>query len=163
MAEQIIKAGGKIDAVTYREMHDALGAHMRSWVAEIAAGGRFARFAATGTVAATALSIGGAASTQELGPAPGFVWDVRRLHITGLAVADVASVFINDSGPASLVATTTDLPLAANRSFLWSKQVVLYPGDNLLVTGASLAATGQITVSGQVLELPVNLAWKLAG
>jgi hypothetical protein len=163
MAQQKIQAGGLLDVVTRHEMEDALGRHLRSWVAETARGGRFTRFSAAGTVASSAISIGGSAGGIEgLGPAPGFVWDVRRLHITGLATADIATVSINDSGPTSIVGTTTDLPSSANRSFLWNRHVVLYPGDNLLVVGSGLAATGSITVSGQVLELPVGLAWKLS-
>lgn len=160
MAEQVIQAGKKIDAITRKELDDALGSHLRSWVAETAIGGRFVRFAGTGSVATAAVSIGGATGLQELGPLAGFVWDVRRLRITGLAANDVANVYINDANPAALVGSTADLS-TGSRVFLWNRQVVLYPGDTLLVTGSSLIATGQITVSGQVLELPVGLAWKL--
>lgn len=162
MATFKIQAGATFDTVTKKEMEDALGSHMRSWVAEMTIGGRFTRFAVNGTIAGSAITIGGANGSMEpIGPPPGFIWDVRRLHISGLAAADIAGVYINDVSAAGIVATTTDLPLAANRTFLWSGQVVLMAGENLLVTGTSLSATGQVTVSGQVLELPVSLAWKL--
>jgi hypothetical protein len=164
MAEQKIQAGKTIDTVTKKELHDALSSQLRSWMAETAAGGKYVRFTATGTIASAAVTIGGAGPTlQDIGPGPGFVWDVRRLHISGLVTADVAGVYINDASSASIIGATTDLPAAAIRSFLWSHQVVLYPGDNLLVANiGALAATGTVTVTGQALELPIGLAWKLS-
>jgi hypothetical protein len=167
MAKQKIQAGATIDAVTHKELQDALGAHLRSWVAETAVGGRFTRFSAAATIASSAVSIGGAGADRHLGPAPGFVWDVRRLRLTAgsgnITAADIFGVFINDAGPASTVARTDDV-VVSQRSWNWSGNVVLYPGDNLLVTNiGTIATTGSIIVSGQVLELPIGLAWKLSG
>jgi hypothetical protein len=165
MAEQKIQAGKTIDTVTKKELHDALGQHLRSWIAETAIGGRFARFAGTGTIASTAVTIGGANATQDLGPGPGFVWDVRRLRITAnsgtINSADIFGIFINDPGPASLVARSDDV-VVSQRAWEWNGNVVLYPGDTLLVQSLNtLVTTGGLIVSGQVLELPVGLAWKL--
>lgn len=165
MAKQKIQAGATLDTVTSKELSDALGAHLRSWVAETTVGGRFTRFSAVGTVASSAVSIGGAST--DLGPGPGFVWDVRRLRITSssgtITPADIFGVFINDPGPASTVARSDDT-VASQRMWNWNGNVVLYPGDNLLITNiGTLATTGGLTVSGQVLELPLTLAWKLSG
>lgn len=163
MAEQKIQAGKMIDAVTKKELHDALGMHLRSWMAETAIGGRFARFASMGTITSGAVAIGGA-NAPDLGPAPGFVWDVRRLRVSSagtINIADIFGVYINDPGPAALVARSDDLGVA-QRAWTWAGNVVLYPGDNLLVQNVNaLVSIGQLTVSGQVLELPVGLAWKL--
>lgn len=168
MAKQKIQAGATIDTVTHQELNDALGAHLRSWVAETAVGGRFTRFAASGTIASSAVSIGGSGADRHLGPGPGFVWDVRRLRITpaGAAIntADIFGIYINDNGPASLVERSDDVNAGFRRTWVWSGQLVLYPGDNLLVQNiGTLASTGGLTVSGQVLELPLSLAWKLSG
>lgn len=166
MAKQKIQAGATIDTVTSGELKDALGAHLRSWVAETTVGGRFTRFSAFGTIANTAVSIGGAST--DLGPGPGFVWDVRRLRITAAGTAitstDIFGVFINDPGPAATVARSDDVNGGFRRAWEWNGNVILYPGDNLLVTNiGALASTGGLTVSGQVLELPLTLAWKLSG
>lgn len=162
MALQKIQAGREIDAVTHHELKDALGEHLRSWVAEVATGGRFVRYAVQGAAVAGALDIGGHVGESFLGPAPGFVWDVRRLRITGLGAADVVNVYVNDTGPTALVCSTVDLgEVPTNRLFLFDRQLVLYPGDTLKVTG-TVAATGPVTISGQALELPIGLAWKLS-
>lgn len=162
MAHQKIQAGKTIDALTKDELNDALGSHLRSWVAEVAQGGRYPRFQIQGTVtSAGLLNLGGHVGQYALGPQAGFVWDVRRLHISGLSVGDTLGIYTNEPAPSQLIATTSDLGDTAVRSFYWSHQVVLYPGETLKVYGTGLASTGTITVSGQVLELPVGLAWKL--
>lgn len=161
MAKFKIAAGAEIDMLTNSELRKTLSDTMASWMAEVTTGARYARFSAAGLIAGAALQIGGAERADDnLGPAPGFVWDVRRLRISGLADADVASVYVNDANPSSMVASTADV---SGGLFLWGEQVVLYPGDSLLVAGASLTATGYVTVSGQVRELPMALAWRLGG
>lgn len=163
MSQQKIQAGKFIDTVTKHELHEALGDHLRSWVAETAIGGKFTRFSLAGTVAAGVISLGGHVGATFLGPNPGFVWDVRRIRLSGLTAADVVSVYVNDTSAANLVQSTTDLgDSPTNRYFKWDRDVVLYPGDTLKIYGTGIAATGTITVSGQALELPIGLAWKLS-
>lgn len=161
MAKFAFKAGAEFDMLTNKELRDTLKDVMASWMAETTIGARYARFSAAALIANSAVEIGGPGRADDnLGPAPGFVWDVRRLRITGLATNDVAAVYVNDANPSSMIASTADV---AGALFLFGEQVILYPGDSLLVTGASLAATGFITVSGQVRELPMALAWRLGG
>ena len=163
MAQQKIQAGKLIDTVTKQELHEALGSHLRSWVAETAIGGKYTRFSGSVAVASSVVNLGGHVGQYFLGPNPGFVWDVRRLRISGLTAADVVSVYVNDISTANLVQSTTDLgDSPTNRYFSWNKEVVLYPGDALKIYGTGIAATGTITVSGAALELPIGLAWKLS-
>lgn len=163
MAQQKIQAGKMIDALTRKELDDALGSHLRSWVAETAIGGKYVRFSGSSAVASATVNLGGHVGQTFLGPNPGFVWDVRRLRISGLTAADVVNVYVNDNSVANLVQSTTDLgDSPTNRYFSWDRTVVLYPGDALKVYGTSIAATGTITVSGAALELPIGLAWKLS-
>lgn len=153
-----LEAGANLDFITKDEMREVMHEANRSWVAETSNGIRYARIYATGVIAGGVLNIGGALSTGELGPAPGFVWDIRRLQIVGLQTADVATIYMNDANPTSEIADTTSV---TGKAFLWSEQVILYPGDSLWVVGTGLTATGTITVTGQVREVPVTLAWRL--
>lgn len=162
MAKVKIQAGAEFDVITKQEMREALTEVRRSWMQELAHGVGYPRFTATGTVVGAALDFGaGGPAAESLGPAPGFLWDVRRVRINGLSANDVVTVYINDSNPSSLVASTADI--AGGRLFTWTETVILYPGDALRFVGSGLAATGPITASGQVRELPVALAWRLGG
>lgn len=165
--KQRIQAGAHIDAATPAEVRDAIASGFKSWQTEAVIGARFTRFSASVAVAAGAFSIGGEASTGDsLGPPPGFIWDVRRLRVSGMGGADVASVYINDASPSSLIAATTDnaTQTGTGAIFLWDRQVVLQPGDNLRVVGTGLVATtGMVTLNGQVQELPISQAWRLIG
>ena len=39
--------------------------------------------------------------------------------------------------------------------------ILLYGGDSIILTGASLTATGQIIVNGEGVEVPALMLWKL--
>lgn len=163
--EHTIRHGTRIDIPTVEEIGKAVRKEIPSWMTEAVIGCRFTRFSGQATIAGAAFQIGGSA-TDALGPPPGFLWDVRRLRVTGLNGSDVASVYINDVSPSSLVANTDDIATTTGGGglFLWDRHVVLSPGDQLLVVGsAPLSSTGTITVSGSVQELPVGLAWRLVG
>lgn len=156
-----IQAGAELDMLNESELRKALAEFGASWRAEAAMGIKFPRFTVQGTIVGGSLDIGGEATTGDLlGPDPGFVWDVRRVRITGLNTADVVSMYINDPNPSQLVADTSDV---TKRLFLFSEHVILTPGDALRFVGTGLVATGPVTISGQVREAPVSLAWRFGG
>lgn len=154
MAKFKLQAGAEFDTMTADEMRGVLADAMRSWAVETTRGVRFSRIIGQGTIASAAVTITGPA----LGPAAGFVWDVRRLRIIGGAAADTFTVYVNSTDVSGEVCTTDDF---TKRLITFTEQLVLYPGDVLYIVGASLAGTGTVTVTGQVRELPVTLAWRL--
>lgn len=157
MAKFKLTPGVEIDVLTKDELIDALS-RKPSWMAESEQGARFSRFSGQVTTASNAFDFTGPTGAQ-FGPDLGFVWDVRSLYISGLADADVVSVYINDASASRLVGDSFS---RTTRTFLWSEQVILYPGDLLRFVGSGLAAaTTIVTISGQVRELPITLAWKL--
>ncbi len=168
MAEVTLQAGAKLDMLNKRELKAALDATTRDWFNQVGRGDRYRRISAKGTIAAGALSIDGVSATnQQLGPAEGFVWAVQRIAVSGLtivsgtpavAVSEPVQLFLNDDGPSSLVH-----PALAGYEDFGQYSMVMYPGDTLMVRGAGLTSTGEVTVTGQVREVPMPLAWRLGG
>jgi hypothetical protein len=155
MAKVKIQAGMELDVLTKDELDGSLKAMGANWWSEIGRGDRYRRVLLTGVVtAAGAISVGGP-STPEAGPPPGYVWSVRRLCQS--AVDETLDLFLNDDSPGSLVGR---FPVARYWSFN-PAELVLYPGDQLLATGASFTVASTVTVTGQVRELPLALAWRL--
>lgn len=162
MAKFKLTAGAEFDTLTKQELLDALQVKP-SWIGEVESGVKFSRFTSQATVASNAVDFGSAGSANELiGPQPGFVWDIRRLQISGLSAGDFVTIYQNDISPTSVVAVSLS-GNNASRIWLWSQQVVVFPGETLRIVGTGLnAATTQVTASGLVREAPVSLAWKLA-
>lgn len=161
MAEVTMAAGKKFDVLNRKELREVLETVTKSWFNEVARGDRYKRFHASGAVDAidSSVEIGGAGQPNSgLGPAPGFVWAVNRIGVAGLDSGDTVDLFINDASAASLVR-----PGITGYADFSSGQLVLYPGDVLMVTGTTLGAAGPITVTGQARELPMPLAWRLGG
>jgi hypothetical protein len=152
-----IAAGAEFDVVTEKEMRGALADFQTNWIAELSRGDRYRDFRASGTIAAAALSIGGDTDAGiDLGPAPGFVWSITRLAVVNLATNDVLTLFKNENAPSSTIK-----PVLLTYNSFGRNELVLYPGDRLLVEGSSLAGTGKVTITGTAREIPVALAWRL--
>jgi hypothetical protein len=168
MAEVNLKAGAKIDVLNRKELKEVLDVATRDWFNQVARGDRYRRFSASGAIDTGSLTIGGASARDAvMGPAEGFVWAVQRIAVYGLtsatgtplvATTEPVQLFLNDDGPSSLV----DPALVGYRDF-GNYALVLYPGDTLLVRGTGLTSTGTATVTGQVREVPLPLAWRLGG
>ena len=168
MAEAKLQAGTKIDILNRKELKEVIDAASRDWFTQVARGDRYRRFSASSAIAAGAVRIGGATARDSvLGPAEGFVWAVQRIGVQGLttvtgtpaaATTEPLALFLNDDGPASLVH-----PAVTGYLDLGQYSLVMYPGDTLLLTGTSLTSTGTVTVTGQVREVPLPLAWRLGG
>lgn len=152
-----INAGAELDLLTRDEMRDELAGFAANWRAETIKGDRYKRIYGYGTPATGAVEFGGdLAGGEQLGPAQGFVWDVRRLGLLGHdPAADVLRVFINAPEIGNCVIPVMGRYQGFNRA-----ELVLYPGDLLLVSGTT-AATDRVSLVGQVRELPIGLAWRL--
>lgn len=168
MAEVKLAAGAKLDVLNRKELKEALDTVTRDWFNQVSRGDRYRRFSASATIASGIVTIGGAAQKDaSLGPAEGFVWAVQRIAVSGLtsatgtplvATTEPVALFLNDSGPAATVH-----PAIVGYKEFGEHELVLYPGDTLLVAGAGLASTGTVTVTGQAREVPMPLAWRLGG
>lgn len=163
--KQRFQAGAVLDILTAGEltegMHQVVHHHMQAWRAESKTGTTFHRFAVQGNIKANVLDMGGEKG-EPIGPDDGFAWNIMRLHISGLNVADVVSIGVNDQSDATRITTSADV--TGGRTWLFNNQLVLLPGESLKVYGTGLnASTGVVTVSGQTQELPISQLWRLGG
>lgn len=156
-----IAAGAEIDTLNKEELKQTLSEMMVAWRVDAAKGDRYVDIRDQGLIdAAGGLTIGGASGDQRMGPREGYIWDIRRLCISGLdyAAGDAVYVYRNEATPLSLLGRTDQVTRGL---FLLDRQWVFYPGHQLVCVGTSLSATGYVQVTGTVRELPISLAWRL--
>jgi hypothetical protein len=154
-----IQAGAEFDVLTQSELRETLD----GWYVEISRGIKFRKFSAQGNVSAGAWAIGGQAADNDkdpLGPAPGFVWAITRVAISGNGVVpgtDLYAVYVDEVTPTKLVTS------GLTRGQIYDVGVlVLNGGERLALAGVGTGGTGtDVTLSGQAVELPVQLAWQL--
>jgi len=116
----------------------------------------------TGTPASSALTLG-ITKGQVVGPEQGYIWMITRLVVSGLTsgtTPDVMNLYRSDrfAGPPMWQFNGN------NFAYVWGKfRMTFAPGNTLnLQNVGNLAATGVITVGGELLEVPAEMAGKLA-
>lgn len=117
--------------------------------------------AIAGTVKSSAITLG-AGSGQICGPDSGYTWRITRLVVGGLTggtTPDVVNLFKNDS--------FSRVPMwqfnGNNFGYVFTGlQMTLRSGETFsLQNVGSLAATGQITLTGELDQVPAEMVWKL--
>jgi hypothetical protein len=114
-----------------------------------------------GTATGGVLLLGQAA--PSCGPRDGFAWSIRCLVVDGLTASattpDVVRFYLNNP------TGNTFWELNGN-SFgqtFGRLERTMYPGDTLLLANSgAFAATGVITVTGELIECPMEMLTKLA-
>jgi len=115
----------------------------------------------SGLIASSAIQLG-VAKGQVCGPEQGYAWTLRRLIVTGLTTGttpDVVNLFLNDrfSGPPIWQFNGNNFGYTFGRS-----EMVLMPGDTLsLQNVGTIAATGTVTLSGELEEVPAEMLYKV--
>ena len=102
----------------------------------------------SGKAASSAITLG--AGIAQVGPESGYMWSVRRIVINGMtagSVPDVINMYVNDTGGQPLWQFNGN-----NFGYTFGRrEIVINPGEILLfASSGTFAATGTITVSGQV-------------
>lgn len=116
-----------------------------------------------GTAVAGALLLGHAAPV--CGPMSGYIWSVSRLVITGLTTGttpDIVNFFLNDSRGG---AAPVWWQLNGNQfgETFGRGQLLVMPGETVICRSlGAFAATGTITVTGDLEQVPAQMQGKLA-
>ena len=155
MPSFVIQGGKSIDVPSAREIADLVQAEERErWRAV-----KYMRLPQFfGKAAAAALSIG---QSSAVGPDSGYVWVIRRVIVAGMttgATPDVANLYVNDTGSQPLWQFNGN-----NFGYTFGKgEIVVNPGEFLLLASVgTFAATGTITVSGSMIEVPAEMLGKI--
>lgn len=165
MAEVKLVAGAKLNTLTEPELDRALSKMLTSWRNEVRRGVTFRRFIKDGVVDGTgALVIGGAASSEPgFGPQESMVWGVTRVNIANLVNGGtpIVRLYRNDVSDGTMVKGDWTVVNNATSTHFGTPGIILRPGDALLVTGTGLTIGTTVTVAGDAIEVPFNLAWQL--
>lgn len=142
MAKFKIQAGAEIDALSDDELKKSLDEQNQSWFREFARGLKSMRLTMTASVASGAVTLGGT-EAQPFGPREGFVWDVRRLSVSGLAAGDVLTVWRTSSDqPGNLLGQLAATTESAGSS------VIVGTATGATDTSGTIALTGASEVTG---------------
>lgn len=164
MGRSKFEMGAEFDTLSQSEldrtMHERLAQQAQDFFREMARGIKYLRPGPfTVTVANSAFSLDG--STKPIGPREGFVWSIRRLVVSGLtagATPDIANLYRN---------ATSGVPVwqvnGNNFGYTFGKtELLLLAGENLsLVSSGTIAATGQIALALDVIEVAAEQLYKL--
>lgn len=155
MADVEIRGGVRFQTATPDEVRGIVRevqAEASAWQREMLRGVKYMRLPVlTGTIANSALSIGGHSAADIIGPEMGDVWVLRHLWVSGLATGaspDVLNVRINNQ---------TWWQLNGNNfSYTFGKgEFVILQGEALaFVNSGALAATGQVSIGGAYWRVP---------
>lgn len=158
----ILQLGAPMETLTQGELHTELAAVSQEIFRQFGRGVKYLRFGPTpATIVSSAFTIDGSAQ-NGLGPRTGFCWAVRRITVWGLTsgiTPDVANLYRNQ---------TAGIPVwqfnGNNFAYTFGKlEMLLLPGEYLsLVNSGTIAATGQVTISGDVLEVAAEEVSKIA-
>ena len=96
---------------------------------------------------------------QIVGPRDGFLWQIRRLCVQGLATNDQVGIYWDDFGKPPEWTLTAAVPQAAFGKY----QLTMREGQTMLIANiGTFTSTAQINVVGEVIELPTVMLGKLA-
>jgi hypothetical protein len=155
-----LEIGAQLEMLTRSELGSELAAQTQEIFRQQARGCKYMRIPTTSVaIAASAFSLDG--SGAGLGPREGFVWSLRRVSVDGLtagATPDVANLFRN--GPTGIKVWQFN---GNNFAYTFGKlELLLLPGETIsLVNSGTIAATGKVTISGDLQEVAAEEIYKL--
>lgn len=158
----MLQLGAPIETLTQGELHTELAGVSQEIFRQFGRGVKYLRFGPIPTtIAGNAFTLDGS-SVNGLGPRSGFCWAIRRITVWGLAngtTPDVANLFRNQ---------TSGVPIwqfnGNNFAYTFGKlEMLLLPGETLsLVNSGTITATGQVSISGDILEVAAEEISKIA-
>jgi hypothetical protein len=155
MPQVTMYGGGKIDVPSAREIAEVVSAQEREKVRGIK-DMRLPQI--TGTASGSAITLG--KGIAQVGPESGHKWSVLRIVVTGMTTGsspDILNMYVNDTGGQPIWQFNGN-----NFGYTFNpREMVLNPGETLMfASSGTFAATGVITVSGQVDDVIAEMFGK---
>ena len=162
MARVLLKANAEVDMLTQGELRESLADDAARRERARLHGIKHMRLPEnlSGKASGGVLSLGVEKGSNPVGPEPGYAWRVRRLVVTGLtagAAPDVVNLYRNSS--ASQIVWQFN---GNNFGYTFSDLELTWRGGETfaLASTGTFNATGVITLSGEVSEVPEQLLAK---
>lgn len=159
-----LELGAQLDMVSPEELEAAFAQHAQTYFQQLARGVKYLRFGPFPvTIAAGAFSFDGSGADQNLaaGPREGFVWTIRRLLVSGLGTGGTPDVINFYRNKASGIPFWQLNGNSFGQTF-GKCEMLLLGGETLcFANSGSITATGQVTVSGDAIEVAAEEIWKL--
>jgi len=151
MAKTELRAGATIDIPTLDEIDNAVQKHTRKIANAMIPHVKYRKI----MFSVAADGSGNLSVNTNLGPEPGFLWDVNRLVMIN-ATTNVGAIatYLNTSNPGDLVFPSVNCPGVV--PITRAEQFVIQPGSYIYLVGSALGANATIMVTGQVKEIPIN-------
>jgi hypothetical protein len=163
VAKFALKAGAEIDLLSQAELREELVKYYAAREAARLRGLKWMRLPEllSGKAASGALALG-ESDGQLVGPNEGYVWSLRRLVVQGLtsgAVPDVVNLYRGTAAGSVLWQFNGN-----NFGYTFGRlELTLRGGERLaLASSGTFAATGTVTLTGELIEAPAELIGKLA-
>jgi hypothetical protein len=160
MPQVIIKGGALMDVPDQREIAAIVSAQLR----EHARGIKFMQLPVylQGKPSGSAITLGVTKGHPPVGPEQGYMWGITRLVVTGLSTTgpDIVNIYLNDNfgGPVWWQFNGN------NFGYNFAPPLVLQAGSTLAMQNSgTITATGLITLSGELWEVPAEQSWRLLG
>ena len=157
-----IRGGDSYDLASPDEIREIVSDELR----ERARGVKFMQLPTylQGKPAASAITLGVTKGQLPVGPEQGYVWGITRLVVSGLtqsaSTPDIVNLYLNDNFTGPVWWQFNGNTFGYN----YSPPLVLQSGSTLsLQNSGSITATGLITVSGELWEVPAEQQWRLLG
>jgi hypothetical protein len=155
---------GMIDLLTDKELRESLGHHFDSIQRDWVRGIKLIR-----------LPIGVGQSDGDgnqiapviiPGPQSGYVWDLKRITVSGPAIyTSTSSAFLNlyrGATQEDILDATFMAGLTVSNATTWPKlALTFFGGESLAFTGGNFGVSSEFYVNGQVLEVPAEMVGKL--
>jgi hypothetical protein len=159
VAKFVLDFETEIDILTQGELDESLAQANAAAAREFLAGVEWRQMPMLiGSASSGVLTLG--VQDRTIGPREGYAWSIMRLAVSGLTAGSSPDkvMFLRD-GNLPLWQLNGDMPYAT----FGRLQLTLTGGQTLTVQSVgTFAATGQIAVSGDVIEVPQLMIGKLA-
>lgn len=164
MPQVSIQGGLRVEIPNRDEIRADVGEVLDAQQRQLIRGIKWMRLPTTlsGAIASSAVTLG-VTKGMVVGPEQGYAWVIRRLIVSGLATGatpDVVNLYRNDA--------FAQPPLwqfnGNNFGYTFTNlQLVLISGDTLALQNVgNLTATGTVTLSGELIEIPAERLGELA-
>lgn len=158
MGKFVLDFGMEVDLLTQAELDESLRNAGDSYARALLRGVKWMRLPILrGSASGGALVLGTQDST--VGPAGGFAWSIRRLAVAGLAADDVVGFYRSSNVNPAMWQVDASFPFAK-----FGRGEMVLTGDDELVAASigTFGATGTVQVTGEVLQVPMEMLGKLA-